>query len=216
MYEYVYYWENGRVALAQISAYRSREEVVADLTRRGLALATKKDYDDASYARVYKDMKESFESGNAGRMIGFLRWNENRLCRKAFGELTGVRLSPTMKVRLQQLRDYFGEKFTAWEQQQREQAEERARKLREEIEAEHRQQLARVKDAWDAGESVNNDGFLLLCDHHAVTLHPRTRGFINKCVMGVHHDGRHYLVKGSKTSAGFGAAFHELKRKMSA
>ena len=203
---------NGEVGWNAPDEYRSKEEILARIKERGWTLATKKDYIQSIYDRVYPEIKKALDENNIEEVLSFVRWNGNDISMRAFGDITGVKLSPVMKVRLVQLKEYFGEKYTVWEAKKREAARERAEPRQAEAEAKRKAEAEEAVRKWEANEWVNGEQFQLLCALHGIELHIRTKGYCNKRLMWAKNTGD-YMHKKGAICQGFCDAFLSLKRK---
>lgn len=205
------YWRtpNGEVGWNAPDEYQSKEQILARIKERGWTLATKKDYIQSIYDRVYPEIKKALDENNIGEVLSFVKWNGNPVCFKAFGDITGVKLSPVMKVRLVQLKEYFGEKYTAWEAKKHEAARERAKQRQAEAEAKRKAEIEEAVRKWEANEWVNGEQFQLLCALHGIELHIRTKGYCNKRLCYVKKEGK-YMEKKGAFCRGFMSAFNAL------
>ncbi len=137
------YWRtpNGEIGWNAPDDYHTKEEILARIEERGWTLATKKEYIQSIYNHVYPEIKKALDENNLDEVLHFVRWNGNDISMRAFGDITGVKLSPVMKVRLAQLKEYFGEKWDAWETKKRETARERAEQRKAEAEAKRKAEV---------------------------------------------------------------------------
>ena len=216
--EYIYAEEtlqNGETYIGAVAVYtdfQTVEEKKQEIISRGLRIVTKKDYDAQTYRRVYSAIKKALDEGNVGEAMQFLRWNGNNISQKAFYDITGIKLSPTMKVRIPQLKEYFGEKYSEWE---RKRAEERARKAAEfeaEETARHQEFINNSLTEWKNGSYVNSSTFLVLCDHFGIEMHPRTKGYIRNKVTQLSKDGSYYRIRDSSKSSFVWNVINELNK----
>ena len=205
------YWRtpNGEIGWNAPDEYHSKEEILTRIKERGWTLATKKDYIQSIYNRVYPKIKKALDENNLDEALSFVRWNGNDISMRAFGDITGVKLSPVMKVRLVQLKEYFGEKWDAWEQEKRAAAQERANQRKADAEAKHKAEVEEAVRKWNANEWVNGEQFQLLCALHGIELHIRTKGYCNKRLRNVRKDGKYMHAKGAECE-GFIRAFNAL------
>ena len=211
------YWRtpNGEVGCNAPDEYRSKEQILARIKERGWTLTTKKEYLQSIYDRVYPEIKKALDEDNIEEVLSFVKWNGNQECFKAFRDITGVKLSPVMKVRLAQLKEYFGEKYTAWEAKKREVARERAEQRKAEAEAKRKAEVEEAVRKWEANEWVNGEQFQILCALHGIELHIRTKGYCNKRLRGVKKEGKYMQEKGA-TCWGFNGALNALCDKTGA
>lgn len=207
-----YRYQNGEISWQAPSQYKSREDIMRDIERQGCTLATKKEYIQSIYDRVYPEIKRALDDGNIEGVLYFVRWNGNDVSRKAFQDITGVKLSPVMKMRLVQLKEYFGEKWDVWAQKKYEAAQARAKERQAEAEARCKAVVAEAEKKWNANEPVNGDQFQILCALHGIELHIRTKGYVNKRLYWVKKHGEYSHKKGA-ICQGFCDAFLTLKRK---
>lgn len=207
-----YRFQNGVIGWDAPSQYKSAEEIHAQIEREGWTLATKKEYIQSIYDRVYPEIKKALDENNLDEALRFVRWNGNNISMRAFGDITGVKLSPVMKVRLVQLKEYFGDKWDAWEQNKRASAQERANQRKAEAEAKRKAEIEEAESKWLNGEAINGEQFQMLCALHGIELHIRTKGYCNKRLMWAKNTGD-YMHKKGAICQGFCDAFLSLKRK---
>lgn len=207
-----YRFQNGVIGWDAPNEYKSKEQILAQIRERGWTLATKKEYIQSIYDRVYPKIKKALDENNLNEALSFVRWNGNDISMRAFGDITGVKLSPVMKVRLVQLKEYFGEKWDAWEQKKREAAQARAKERQAEAEAKRKAEIEEAESKWLNGEAINGEQFQLLCAVHEIELHIRTKGYCNKRLIWAKNTGD-YMHKKGAICQGFCDAFLSLKRK---
>lgn len=208
------YWRtpNGEIGWNAPDDYHTKEEILARIEERGWTLATRKEYIQSIYDRVRPKIKKALDENNLDEVLSFVRWNGNDISMRAFGDITGVKLSPVMKVRLVQLKEYFGEKYTAWEAKKLEAARERAEQRKAEAEAKRKAEIEEAESKWLNGDAINGEQFQILCALHGIELHIRTKGYCNKRLMWVKNTGDYMHRKGA-ICQGFCDAFLSLKRK---
>ena len=212
--ETIYYRTGEFITFGKTSEYESREDILERIKEREFTLATKKEYDEQMYRICAERLKKSFDAEDIDRIVGVLSNNDNKYSIRAFSDMSGVKLSQTMKVRMLQLREYYGEKYAAWEKEEQEKKEEQEWKEAEERAELKKAALEKIETKYSSGDRIGGTDFLKLCDKYGVETHIRTRGFIKKSVLDVKNDGTHWLTKGKKTTGGFADAWRGLNRAM--
>ena len=141
--------------------------------------STRQAYEAQQYSAIFQGVKSQLDDVAAiyERMIS----NENKLSRRAFEELTGIHLSAKQGERLEQIKEYYGERWNAWQESLR--AEEDARQAQES--AEKAQEYAETLEKYKAGKYISAEEFLAICDNSGVKVPVRTRGWIIEKVEGI-------------------------------
>lgn len=203
---------NSQVGWDAPDEYKSKEQILARIKERGWTLATKKDYDSYIYNMCFPRIKKALEEEHIEEVLSILRSNDNTYSMTAFENVTGVKLSRVWKHRLEQLKEYFGEKYTTWETKKREAARELAEHRQAEAEAKRKAEIEEAENKWLNGEAINGEQFQILCALHEIELHIRTKGYCNKRLMWAKNTGD-YMHKKGAICQGFCDAFLSLKRK---
>lgn len=163
--------------------------------------AMKKEFDTYCMDRAKKRLETAFSEGNFKYIFECLKWNQNTYSRKAFYELTGNKLSDTMKIRIEQLKELYKEE---WEKLGREKEQEK----KEEQERAYKA----IEDKFIRGEDITNGEFITLCNKHNIDIPARTKGYINKYLVSINISGS-YTKYGKTKSNNLGWIFSQLKDK---
>lgn len=163
---------------------------------------------------IKKRMKKALDSKDFQHIEDVLSVNENKDSRKAFEELTGYKLSPTKKVRMEQIASYFGIAWTIWKKELAEQEKARQEAIEKARQEGHKKELETILDHWNDNKFISGSDFVKLCNEYGVKMHIRTQGYCNKSLVDVRKDGRHRYYK--KTTDSFWNAFHELNKVLEA
>ena len=94
---------------------------------RGAQLITKDEYDADHTRRAKEKMQKFFDEDDLGSIFDWARNNDNVYSIKALGDLMGVELDKTWKRRKEQLIEYYGDKYTKWQEKVAEEAAEKER-----------------------------------------------------------------------------------------
>ena len=172
-YEYATEWLD-QLDLAGIAWHRQQLQV-ANAQR-----ITKADFDKQRYTAAYNSIKPKFDQQDVAGVVSILVSNSNKWSIKAASDITGIPLSKTISVRMQQLREYFGKYWEAYEAgEAAKEAERAAKEAAEEAEelAEEYARLDKVAEVFKGGQKISNKDFVALCDRYNVKLPIRTRGW---------------------------------------
>lgn len=194
-------YPNGVHTWVEDNYYSTAEEKARYfIENENCVIVTEKEHNEWVYKTCFDRMKAAIDSENIGEVWSILISNDNKSSIKAFSEITGVTLSKKQGERLQQIRDFYGEKFIFWN-------EEQARLRREKREARDAEETARhnefIESAikhWKDGGFIPTSSFLILCSHCGIELHPRTKGYLNKWVNSVNSKHQYYKVEGAGRS----------------
>ena len=168
--------------------------------------ATKEEWERFCFDSAMSRMKLAFETDNLDYIFNCLQTNDNTMSRKCFCVLSGLSLSKTMKVRMNQLKEYYGEKYIAWEQEKAEKAKQK--QLEEQKKAE--EALVKLEQKFKNGEYITGKDFVKLCDKRNIKLAIKTRGYCINKLERINFDG-HYNIYGGY-SKGLETAFFDLKQ----
>ena len=81
--------------------------------------ATKEEYDVYRFNMAMRRIKPFFEEDNIDAIFRWLSNNDNTYSIKCFEILSGVKLSKTMKIRMEQLKEYYGQKYIDYENEKK-------------------------------------------------------------------------------------------------
>lgn len=141
---------------------------------------TKADFEKHMYTEAYNRIKPLIDQRDISNIVGTLVNNSNKWSIKASSDIIGITLSKTMKVRMDQLKEYFGEYWEVYEANEAAKEAERISKVAAEEAAELAKEYARldkVAEELKGGQKINNKDFVALCDRYNVKLPIRTRGW---------------------------------------
>lgn len=171
--------------------------------------ATKQEYNTYRFNTAMKRMKPFFETDNINAIFSWLRNNDNIFSIKCFEILSGVKLSKTMKVRMQQLKEYYGQKYLDYENEKKlqEQQEEQEEKKKQQ------EEYNKLEEKFINGEDVKGCDFVEICNKNNINIPIRTKGYILKYVDSVNISG-HYTRYGKGKSNSFTNIFWVLKDKL--
>ena len=217
--EYIYYRDmKGYVySVPKVDKYnphRTEEVIMEELNKHGCEIITEQEYHADRTKAAMERMKVFFETDDIGKIIGWLRLNDNTYSIKAFSQLSGVKLSRTWKKRKEQIAEYYGEKYIAWRKAEDEAIAAEDKERADKREQERQRELARAEKEYRAGEAIRGRDFLNLCDEYKVYTHIRTRGFVLNRVSSIQNTGRIWLDKKAKYAKGFSVALHSLNEAM--
>ena len=140
---------------------------------------------------------------------------------RAFEELTGIHLEKTWELRRQQLIEYFGDKYTAWQEEEQRKAEEEERQKTEKAEQKRRaeeelwnKQAKIAEQKYKEGSWISGQDFLLLCDVYNIDMHPRTLGFCRQKLHNVNSDGRVHIPCKVRYPQGVSDAIQKLNQSL--
>ena len=150
---YIYFTKEGKFGRELVinnHPTRNKENMYKVAAEQGATIISKEEYEKGlaeQRSKIATDrMKELFREDNIEKIFDVLSVNDNTYSIKAFSELSGISLDKTWKRREQQLIDYYGEKYTKWQ-------EELETAAREKEEAEKEAQEANFKkEASEIGE----------------------------------------------------------------
>ena len=151
-----------------------------DLANCGAQQITKADFDKHRYTAAYNRIKPLIDQRDISSIVGTLVNNDNKWSIKAASDIIGITLNKTMKVRMEQLKKYFGEYWEVYEANEAAKEAERIAKEAAEEAAELAKEYARldkVAEELKGGQKINNKDFVALCDRYNVKLPIRTRGW---------------------------------------
>ena len=164
--------------------------------------STRQAYEAQEYSAIFQRIKSQLD--DVGKIYETMISNENKFSRCAFTELTGVHLSAKQGERLEQIKEYYGERWNAWKASL--QAEEEARQAQEA--AEKAQEYAKTLEKYKAGKYINAEQFLAICDNSGVKVPIRTRGWIIEKVEGISIKNIYGSAK--KTTKAFSNIWYDL------
>lgn len=169
--------------------------------------ATKEEWKRYRFDIVMARMKLAFESDDLKYIFNCLRVNDNTMSRKCFDILSGLSLSKTMKVRINQLKEYYGEKYTAWEKEK----EEKQKQIQLEAQKKEEQALIDLEQEFKGGDKyITGTDFVKLCDKNGIKLAIKTRGYCFNKLKYINFGGRYKTYGG--VSRGLETAFFDLKK----
>ena len=176
--------------------------------------ATKKEFDTYCMDRAKNRLEKALKEGNFKYVFDILRWNHNTYSRKAFYELTGHKLSDTMKVRIEQLKEIYKEEWDKLEEEKAEKERQEEQKAKEKEEEE----LNLIENDFKEGTSITGIQFVRLCDRYEIKMHLRGRGFCMNTLANVSRSGHYRVYRTRKNphpkSNEFTRAYYELREKL--
>ena len=183
--------------------------------KRDVKIITEEEYGQEMYTLCRGRLEAALADGNYKFLFSVLAYKDNTFSRKAFLDMTGVVLPPAKKASLARLKEHFGEKYLAWQQQQEVFAAQAAQQKKEEARKSAKARAAELLDKWLLTDNIDSDDFLFLCDRYRVSVSPRTKGFVTDKLLSVRSNGT-CSVKGGKRRApdGFCAIYSEVSNKL--
>ena len=167
-----------------------------------LRYATKGEYEQFIFDRCFKRIKKAFEENNLKIIWNTLSVNDNIFSMRAFQILSGVKLAKTWKVRQEQLKEYYGQKYIDWLNQKAEAHAEWEQKNQLAKQA----RLQKIEKDFLAGEHLSGIEFLELCDKHGIKLAGRTKGYCKDKLYSINICGK-YRTYGGKSQSVIDAFF---------
>ena len=153
--EYIYFTREGKFGRERINnndPTRNRENIYKVAAELGATIISKEEYEKGlaeQRSQIATDrMKELFREDNIEKIFDILSVNDNTYSIKAFSELSGIFLDRTWKRRKQQLIEYYGEKYTKWQEELETAAREKEQREKEAEEAELKEESAKIGDKY--------------------------------------------------------------------
>jgi N12 class adenine-specific DNA methylase len=166
--------------------------------------------------KIQERMKKLLEKRDIGEIIDTLRSNDNTVSIKAFSDITGVDLSPVMKTRMEQVKDYFGEEYTKWEESEKKAKAEKEREKAAREEQERKDKLEQAEKDWNDGKQISGRDFVSLCDKYEVNVPLATKGVLFNKIDGIDNEGTLHGTRGriKKYPQGLSNVYHKLNDAM--
>lgn len=217
--EWIYFKEKDGTCYAGLlnspsNPWRTEAVVLADIARRGGEIISKAEYNTFIAGKAYDRLKARFDNDDIGGIFDQLQPSGNVFSFLAFEQITGITLDKAWKRRRLQLIEYFGDKYTAWQEEEQRKAEEEEQQRIAERQKRRAQQAENAEQRYKAGNWISGEDFLLLCDSYRVEMHPRTRGYCKQKVREVNQKHSIRIPQGTKYSQGFAETLWKLDRAL--
>ena len=217
--EYIYYktqtgYCSYYVAGDPTDGWRTKAEILEKIAERNETIISEQEYNEYILRVVSKKLKTNLEAENIGEVFDQLMSNENIFSFQAFETFTGVHLDKTWKRRRLQLIEYFGDKYTAWQEEEQRKAEEKEQQRIAELKERKAQQTNTAEERYKSGMWITGEDFLLLCDKYSVNMHPRTRGFCKQKVKDINNKHQICIPRKTKYPQGVSDALQKLDRAL--
>ena len=180
--EYIYYKTDNNFGKVPVSTLEDKLEVVQKVAEAGGSIINKQGYDECLRQDVAKRMQDRFHDFRY--VLDVLSVNDNKLSIQAWSDITGIRLAKTWKVRQEQIREYYGEELTNWEDKQRELKEAEERRNQEEEQNWRKNYIETNLCEYKEGKRITAEAFTWLCREYFVPLPGRTKGYILDKIQG--------------------------------
>lgn len=139
---------------------------------------SKKEFENLMLENCKKRIQKFEESKKFTEILDIVSPRNNKFSRKAFEEISSVKLPPDMKKTREQIIAYYGNKYAEYAQKKAQEAE------KERLAKHNAQQLAydneikNVTTEIKSGNWISNTSFLRLLDHYKIAIPLKTRGWI--------------------------------------
>lgn len=158
-------------------------------------------FDSYCFKKTMERMKKFYDDEDIEKIFAWLNPNYNTYSIRCFEILSGIELSRTMNKRMEQLKEYYGQKYIDYmnkKEQENKEKQERTYKA--------------IEDKFIKGEDITNKEFITLCNKHNIDIPARTKGYINKYLVSINISGS-YTKYGKTKSNNLRWIFSQLKDK---
>lgn len=175
--------------------------------------ATKKEYDEWLLERAKERMEKAVAANDFPTIENYMINNDNVFSIKALSEIIGIKLSKTMKERMEQIKEYYGEAWTAWKRDEEKRRIDREKALKECERKQKEEEIKGIANRFKANQRISGNEFVKLCDYYNVKMHLRTRGYCLNSLVKIQKDGNYWCQKGTNSSK-LWDSFDELIKKL--